>query len=200
MPRKAKVRPDEPGYERIQQAGLELFGERGYEATSIAEIGERAGITKSVLYHYYRSKGDLYSAVLSQQTDELIETVKAAVDADPDAPRLRVGVEAYLAFLAARPEAWRLLLRDRPADPELARLHRKLEADRSQALTESLTGERKRAEERIHVELVATAIKAFVAWWYEHREVPIGPVVDSIAAFAATSIENIPGARAESRA
>ena len=37
MPRKAKIRPGEPGRDRVLEAGLELFGERGYDATSIAE-------------------------------------------------------------------------------------------------------------------------------------------------------------------
>src|SRR5436190_19970491 len=110
MPRRAKIRPDEPGREKVLVAGLELFGERGYDATSIAEIGLRAGIAKSVLYHYFGSKAGLYEEVAVAQTRELVATVAAAVPDDPDAPRLRPGVDAYLAFLAERPPTWRLLL------------------------------------------------------------------------------------------
>ena len=75
MPRRAKLRPDEPGREKVLEAGLELFGERGYHATSIAEIGRRAGISKSVLYHYFGSKAGLYEAIVEAETHDLLESV-----------------------------------------------------------------------------------------------------------------------------
>jgi AcrR family transcriptional regulator len=51
VPRKAKIRPDDPGHRRIRQAAAELFAEKGFEATSIADI------TKSLLYQPLRVKG-----------------------------------------------------------------------------------------------------------------------------------------------
>src|SRR3954452_3652679 len=91
MPRRAKIRPDEPGREKVLSAGLELFGERGYDATSIAEIGLRAGIAKSVLYHYFGSKAGLWEEVAVAQTRELVAAGAAAGPGDPGAPRPRVG-------------------------------------------------------------------------------------------------------------
>src|SRR3954452_3493443 len=119
MPRKAKLRPGEPGRERVLEAALELFGDRGYHATSIADIGVRAGISKSVLYHYFPSKAGLYEAIAETETAALIARVAGSVPADPGAPRLRAGVDAFLDYLRKRPAAWRLLLRDPPADPDL---------------------------------------------------------------------------------
>jgi AcrR family transcriptional regulator len=182
VPRRAKIRPEEPGLARIEQAALELFGERGYDATSISEIGERAGITKSVLYHYYASKADLYAAVCTRETAELIDAVRSAVSEDPAQARLSVGVDAYLRFLAERPAAWRLLLRDRPAEPNLAAVHERLENERTHALTELLAAPRKRRG--VHVGLVAVAIRAFAAWWYDHPDVPREDVAAAIMAFA----------------
>jgi len=90
-----------------------------------AEVGRhddrpwRAGrghlVAKSVLYHYFDSKAALYEAILEAQTYELLERVAAAVPGDHGAPRLRAGIDAYLRFLAERPPAWRLLVRDPPA-------------------------------------------------------------------------------------
>jgi AcrR family transcriptional regulator len=201
MPRRANIRPDEPGQGRIKLAALELFGERGYDATSIADIGERAGITKSVLYHYFQSKADLYRAISTEQTDRLIEAVREALPEDPEAARLRPGVEAYLAFLADRPAVWRLLLRDRPADPQLAALYQELEVQRSEALADSLATPKKRRGESMHIGLVATAIRAFASWWYDHPGVPPGAIADAIMAFAKAGAENIPaGSTAKRRA
>src|SRR3954452_735730 len=106
MARRAKLRPDEPGRGRILEAALELFGERGYHAVSVAEIGARAGIAKSVLYHHFGSKAGLFEAIAESETRDLQEYVAAAVTAEPDEPRVRTGVDAYLRFFAERPSAW----------------------------------------------------------------------------------------------
>src|SRR4051794_11485192 len=192
MPRRAKIRPDEPGREKVLASGLELFGERGYDATSIAEIGLRAGIAKSVLYHYFGSKAGLWGEVAAAQTRELVAAVAEAVPADPDAPRLRAGVNALLAFLAERPAAWRLLLRDAPNDPELLKIHKRLARQREQALNPLLTRRAKLARDQPLAGLVATAIRTFSEWWYEHQDVPRERVVDAIMDVAAASARHIP--------
>src|SRR4051794_31741858 len=106
MPRRAKVRPDEPGRERVLEAGLDLFGERGYHAVSVAEIGVRAGIAKSVLYHHFGSKAGLFEAIAESETRDLLASAADAVPDDPDEPRVRAGVDAYLRFFAERPAVW----------------------------------------------------------------------------------------------
>ena len=180
MPRRATVRPDEPGRERVLEAGLELFGERGYHAVSIADIGRRAGIAKSVLYHHFGSKAGLFEAIAETETRELLEHVSSAVPTDPDEPRLRAGLDAYLGFFAERPAVWRLLLRDPPAESALIAVHERLAAERERALGELLAGSEKLRDERAVVGLTATAIRTFAAWWYEHRDVPQAVVTDAI--------------------
>lgn len=46
--------------ERLLGAALELFTQRGYAATSVREICLAAGVTKPVLYYYFKSKEGLY--------------------------------------------------------------------------------------------------------------------------------------------
>jgi TetR/AcrR family transcriptional regulator len=43
---------------------LELFSEKGYDATSVREICEAAGVTKPTLYHFYGSKEGVYRAIV----------------------------------------------------------------------------------------------------------------------------------------
>ena len=45
--------------DRLRQAATELFAERGYDGTSMADIAERIGIAKASLYNYYPSKEEL---------------------------------------------------------------------------------------------------------------------------------------------
>jgi AcrR family transcriptional regulator len=51
-------------HDRILQKALELFSTKGYDATSVREICEAAGITKPTLYHFYGSKEGVYRAIV----------------------------------------------------------------------------------------------------------------------------------------
>ncbi|MFL5911278.1 MAG: TetR/AcrR family transcriptional regulator [Gaiellaceae bacterium] len=202
MPRRAKIRPDEPGREKILDAARDLFGERGFDATSIAEIGAEAGISKSVLYHYFGSKAGLYRTLLEKDGRALVEAVAAAVPAEGVVtPRLRPGVDAYLRFLSEHPASWRLMTRDPPADPELRAVRTEVERAVAAALEELLSVPAKRTARPELVALVALAIRTYGSWWQVHPEVVREQVVEAIgdvAAAAATRVRPRPDRRARS--
>ncbi len=52
--------------DRIFGAALELFCRKGYHATSVREIVEAARVTKPVLYYYFKSKEELFHAILEE--------------------------------------------------------------------------------------------------------------------------------------
>jgi AcrR family transcriptional regulator len=55
--------------ERLKEAGLALFGEKGYESTSVEAIAQRANLAVGSFYQHYRSKRQLLLALM----DELLE-------------------------------------------------------------------------------------------------------------------------------
>ncbi len=60
---------------RIQAVALDMFGEHGYEKTSLREIAERLGFTKAALYYHFRSKEDIIRSVFEDyaaDVDQLI--------------------------------------------------------------------------------------------------------------------------------
>lgn len=54
---------------------MELFYVQGYQATSVAEILEKAGVNSGSLYHYFKSKDDLLVAVLDRYKEMLYPAV-----------------------------------------------------------------------------------------------------------------------------
>src|SRR3954447_15312736 len=58
------VRGEEPR-RRILSAGLEMFAEQGYEATSTRLLAERAGVNLPAIPYYFGSKEGLYRAVVA---------------------------------------------------------------------------------------------------------------------------------------
>lgn len=57
--------------ERLQEAGLALFGERGYESTSVEAIAQRANLAVGSFYQHYRSKRQLLLALMDELLDKL---------------------------------------------------------------------------------------------------------------------------------
>ena len=102
----------------IEQA-LNLFAARGYDAVSVQEIVESAGITKPTLYHYFGSKHGVLEAILSRYFETLYCTIKAAAEYEGDLPlNLYRLVAAYFQFAGENPVFYRLLLSTNFAPPE----------------------------------------------------------------------------------
>lgn len=59
------------GRERVLDASLELFAERGVAGTSLQMIAERLGLTKAAVYHHFRTKDAIVLEVLRPGLDEL---------------------------------------------------------------------------------------------------------------------------------
>jgi AcrR family transcriptional regulator len=53
----SRWKPDARG--RLAQAALELYGERGFEQTTVAEIAERAGLTERTFFRYFADKREV---------------------------------------------------------------------------------------------------------------------------------------------
>lgn len=66
---------------RIVEAALEVFTKKGYHETTMDDIAERLGVSKGALYLYFKSKEDLYRAILNasflSMTDSLRSTASS---------------------------------------------------------------------------------------------------------------------------
>jgi len=63
----------------ILAVARKLFGKFGLRKTTVDEIAKVARIGKGTIYHYYRSKEEIFSAVVKQESDLLIEKIKTAI-------------------------------------------------------------------------------------------------------------------------
>ena len=82
----------------------------------MAEIAAAAGISKGLLYHYFRSKRGFYLAVLADESEELLSRIDRGGEAD-DA---HAALDAYLAFAEEHRHGFGMLMRGAGADPDIA--------------------------------------------------------------------------------
>lgn len=117
VPRAARER-------QVLAAATEEFGRRGYEATTVAAIAARVGVTKPLLHHYFGSKQDLYLACLNPVGDRLLHAVRTAMTGPASAAQptaLRV-LHALFTALDGQREAWFVLYDTTlPPDSDAAR-------------------------------------------------------------------------------
>lgn len=102
--------------ETILDAAERLFAERGYEATSLSDVGQAAGVSRGTPGYFFGSKADLYRAVLARcfaQSTAAIRAgrARALASRKPRAQILAGLVGDYFEFLADRPTMVRLMER-----------------------------------------------------------------------------------------
>lgn len=98
--------------ERLLGAARGLFGERGYEHTSIEAVLEASGVARGALYHHFPSKTALFDAVLEQVVAELADRATGEARAGSDAlENLRTGARSWMR-MAQDPAVQRIYLLD----------------------------------------------------------------------------------------
>jgi AcrR family transcriptional regulator len=94
---------------RLLEVAARGFTERSYDEVSMSDLARAAGISKGLLYHYFPSKRDLFTATLAAAAGELAE-VTAPDPSLPPAEQLARSVTAYLAWIEDNADGYRRLL------------------------------------------------------------------------------------------
>ena len=97
--------------ENIMAVAEDLFYSKGYEATGVQEIVNRAGITKPTLYYYYGSKRGLLDALLNERTSALRQRFLDAREEDVRIQdRLHAFAETMYEFFSEEPKFYMLFM------------------------------------------------------------------------------------------
>jgi AcrR family transcriptional regulator len=111
---------------RLKEAALRLFGERGYENTSVEEIARRAHLAVGGFYQHFKSKRHLLIALMDELVEHLSRLeLRPAAAGDPRAvihALIAAAFDRDLRYLGAY-RAWEEAVL---SDPDLARRHRAL--------------------------------------------------------------------------
>ncbi|MFH8618724.1 TetR/AcrR family transcriptional regulator [Streptomyces sp. NPDC017979] len=86
--------------------------ENGPHALSLRAVARDLGMTVQALYHYFASRDDLVTALITKAYEDLADAVLAAVDRaheDPSVPRLVHAAEGYRRWAIAHPERFQLI-------------------------------------------------------------------------------------------
>jgi AcrR family transcriptional regulator len=87
---------------RLEQAALDLFVERGFEQTTVAEIAQRAGLTERTFFRYFTDKREVLFAGVGALQDLLVRAVARAPDSATPLDAIAGALEAAAPLFAER--------------------------------------------------------------------------------------------------
>jgi AcrR family transcriptional regulator len=120
-PRFQRRKEDRPA--EITEAAMQAFAENGYAATRVEEVAKRAGVSKGLLYLYFKTKEDLFKAVIRGFVSSRLDSLVATIDtSDLSAEEFLRG--PFLEFARSVPKSpahklIRLLVAEGPKHPDL---------------------------------------------------------------------------------
>lgn len=160
--------------EQLIGVARSLFAERGYEATSIEEIADRAGVSKPVVYQHFGGKEGIYAVVVDREVQRLTSSIARSFDAGR--PRL-IAIEAaenFLTYIEEHEEGFRVLVRDAPigmTQGSFATVIADVAARSEELLVEEFArrGYDRRAAP-MYARMLVGAVALVGEWWLDVRE------------------------------
>lgn len=186
------ARRGRPGHDQaaVLAAAIELFNRKGYDATSVGDIAESLGVTKSAIYHHVESKELLLSLALDEALGELEAAVASAAESGGSAyERLRGVVRRSVEVLVDHQPAVTLLLRVHGnSETERRALARRRDVDaRLARLVQQAVDEgqlRGDLDAALVSRLLFGMVNSLVEWYRATGPVPRDQVADAVAALA----------------
>ncbi|MFC6355553.1 TetR/AcrR family transcriptional regulator [Luethyella okanaganae] len=179
-------RAGRPGYDQgsVLEIAVQLFNEHGYDATSMGQLAERLGTSKSAIYHHFTSKEEVLALALDHALgglEAILEKPLARTGA-PDASLTFVLREAVVVLCERLPSVTLLLRVRGNTDVERQALERRRAFDRTVAdLVDAARAEgtlRRDIDSRTTTRLLFGMINSIVEWYR-----PGGPITpDQLAA------------------
>ncbi|XKK60689.1 TetR/AcrR family transcriptional regulator [Streptomyces sp. ARC32] len=110
-PRSLRERRRAAAVKEILAAAEAQIAENGAAALSLRAVARSLGMSVQALYHYFPSRDNLVTALVTKAYENLAEAVQHAVDTAPETPgmpRLVVAAEAYRQWAVDHPERFQL--------------------------------------------------------------------------------------------
>jgi AcrR family transcriptional regulator len=171
---------------QILGAAIELFGKRGYYATTVREIAERAGVSTGLVYQYFGDKEDVLFLALQAVLDAYRERIPRATEGIRDPlMRFRAAVHAYCRVIDANIDATVLAYRETKSVSRARRNIIKQKEIETNALIEAHVRDCVKAGlfEKVDAELLTYQIVMFAhAWalkaWHFRGKMTVDQYVD----------------------
>jgi len=127
----------------ILDAAEKMFGEKGYDRTSMGDIARTASLSRALLYVYFKDKAAIQRSIILHAAERLQERFRVALDSEQmGLEKIKAVGQAYYRFWQEEPDYFEALTKApsaiQEADDEEAREMIALELEKMQLMVEAL--------------------------------------------------------------
>ncbi|HEX8305759.1 MAG TPA: TetR/AcrR family transcriptional regulator [Jatrophihabitans sp.] len=108
-PKRVRLTPD-ARREQLLDLGVRMLATRTLDELSVDALAEEAGISRGLLFHYFKNKQDFHRAVVQRAAEDLLARTKPDMSQDPTS-RLQLSLASYVDYVEANHQAYISLVR-----------------------------------------------------------------------------------------
>jgi AcrR family transcriptional regulator len=187
------------GSERRAQlidVGRAVFAKRGFEATSMEEIADRAKVSKPIVYEHFGGKEGLYAVVVDREMDYVVRRIVEAIAEGTPRERVERASLAFLTYVKDHPDGFAVLSQDSPLTSTRGRLSSLLN-DLAERVGDLFADNFKQAgydakAAPIYAHALVGMVTFVGKWWIEVRKPSVEDVARHIGALAWMGLRHLP--------
>src|SRR3954447_16639155 len=99
---------------QLIEVGRTVFAKRGFEATSVEEIADRAKVSKPIVYEHFGGKEGLYAVIVDREMEYVVRRITEAITQGTPRERIEQAALAFLTYVRDQPDGFAILAQDMP--------------------------------------------------------------------------------------
>jgi AcrR family transcriptional regulator len=181
---------------QLIEVGRSVFAKRGYEATSMEEIADRAKVSKPVVYEHFGGKEGLYAVIVDREMDYVVRRIVEAISIGSPRERIEAASLAFLTYVKDQPDGFAVLSQDSPTTATRGRLSSLLN-DLAERVGDVFAKAFKDAgydakAAPIYAQALVGMVTFVGKWWTGARKPPVEEVAKHIGALAWMGLRHLP--------
>jgi AcrR family transcriptional regulator len=181
---------------QLVDVGRAVFAKRGYEATSVEEIADRAKVSKPIVYEHFGGKEGLYAVIVDREMEYVIRRISEAISTGTPRERVEHAALAFLTYVKDHPEGFAILAHDTPLSSSSTGMASLLTDVAERVGAVFATSFKAAGYDAKAAPIYAHALVGMVTfvgrWWTEIRKPSVEDVASHIAALAWMGLRHLP--------
>jgi len=181
---------------QLIDVGRAVFAKRGYEATSVEEIADRAKVSKPIVYEHFGGKEGLYAVVVDREMDYVVRRIAEAISTGTPRERVERAALAFLQYVKDHPDGFAVLAHDAPITSARGGMSSLLNDVAEKVGDVFATTFKEAGYDAKAAPIYAHALIGMVTfvgqWWTDVRKPSVEEVANHIAALAWMGLRHLP--------
>jgi len=181
---------------QLIEVGRKAFARKGYEATSVEEIAERAKVSKPIVYEHFGGKEGLYAVIVDREVEHVVAMISEAISSGSPRERLENAALAFLTYVEDHPDGFAVLTHDAPVTATRGNLSSLLNDVAERVGQVFAVAFKQAGYDARTAPIYAHALVGMVTfvgqWWTEARKPSVDKVASHLASLAWMGLRHLP--------